>query len=114
MEPMIITSEQFAMKLCQALDIDFTKARRLIVDCQAGEPVQVYVEMFGNEKMLDVDLPTREEISLHIVEDVPNVPIGPTNYGPMMPPVGTSVQTKYMTEEEMEQTLAKMAKDSQL
>jgi len=56
----IITGNEYGMKLCEALGIDpiKTKVKRIVLDVQANEPVRVYVELFGTNGLLDIQLPT--------------------------------------------------------
>jgi len=45
------------MILCEALELDPNLVRRIIVDVKysAGELVCVYVEMYGSDKLLEID-----------------------------------------------------------
>lgn len=41
-------------KLCEALNLDNTRVRRIIIDSVFDEPVRVYIELLGT-KMLQLD-----------------------------------------------------------
>lgn len=64
----VISSYKYAEQLCKALGIDTSKAkaRRIVIDVCADQPVKVYVELFGTDALLDVQLPTSDiEIVSH-------------------------------------------------
>lgn len=42
--------------------------RRVVIDVQAGEPVVMYVEMWGDERLLDV-VPTLEGIEVRVLSE---------------------------------------------
>lgn len=53
--PRVITSEAFAGALAGAGIIhDVSRVRRIVIDAEAGHVVRVYVERFGDERLLDV------------------------------------------------------------
>jgi hypothetical protein len=64
----IITGDKYGEQLCEALGIDTSKGKvaRIVIDVRPDEPVRVYVELFGTDKLLDVQLPTSDvEIVMH-------------------------------------------------
>jgi len=52
---MPMEADQFMKTVCEAIGVDHTMARRVIVDGQAGEPIKVYVERFADKAVLDLD-----------------------------------------------------------
>lgn len=52
---MTIKSEKFAQALADAgIIADSTLVRRIVIDAQAGKPLMVYVEYFGDRQWLNV------------------------------------------------------------
>jgi hypothetical protein len=50
-----ITSEKFGQALADAGVIaDASLVRRIVIDAEAGKPLMVYVEYFGDSRWLDV------------------------------------------------------------
>lgn len=55
----IATGDEFGKQICEALGIDLSKGptRRIVLDIQVNEPIRVYVEMIGTDKLVDIKLP---------------------------------------------------------
>jgi hypothetical protein len=71
--PAVITAEAFARALAGAGVIhDIHRVRRVVVDAEAGSAVRVYVERYGDERLLNV-VPTLNGI------EIIGVPAGPAN-----------------------------------
>jgi hypothetical protein len=51
----IISALPLSEVVCKALGLDPGEVHRVIVDINAEFPVAVYVEMFGTDKLLEVD-----------------------------------------------------------
>lgn len=51
----VAKADDLSTKVCQALGIDPGTVARLIIDCQAGEPVFVHVQLVGSMKLLEID-----------------------------------------------------------
>jgi hypothetical protein len=64
----IPTSDNWAKKVCKALGIDDELVYRLVIDCQVGDPIRVYVQMYGSDRMLEVATPSTQEVDIHILE----------------------------------------------
>lgn len=53
----------------KGIGIDVPLARRTVIDLQAGKPAKVYVEGYGDEKILSLRFPyERSEIEVHEME----------------------------------------------
>jgi hypothetical protein len=56
-QPRIITTEKFWRALVDAgVFREDEKVRRIVIDAQAGDAVVMYVERWGDERLLDVAL----------------------------------------------------------
>jgi len=60
----IIRSDDWAVELLKALGLDHTKNRRVIIDCEAGYPIKIYLESFGDERLWDVRMPPLEVVQI--------------------------------------------------
>jgi hypothetical protein len=70
-QPPVITAEAFAQALARAGVIrDIHRVRRVVVDAEAGSTVRVYIERYGDERLLDV-VPTLDGV------EISGVPAGP-------------------------------------
>lgn len=49
-----IRSDEVAALVCEALDINPHMVRRIVLDLEANEPVMAYVEMYGSQRLLDI------------------------------------------------------------
>lgn len=56
----IETIQEWQRQLCKALDLDVNSTRRIVIDIQANQPIRVYVEQFGTNKLLSVESPKIE------------------------------------------------------
>lgn len=61
-DPKIVTAADYADQLLEALGIDnkITMVRRIVIDVTVGEPVRVYLEAFGTNRLLTVKLPVTD------------------------------------------------------
>jgi hypothetical protein len=50
----IISGAEISKQLCGALGLDPNLVRRIVLDFGANDPVTAYVEMYGDERMLDI------------------------------------------------------------
>ncbi len=51
----IISGDEIGIKICKALDIDPDLVRRVVLDTVGPfEPLVVYIEIYGDEKLLDI------------------------------------------------------------
>jgi len=54
-ESIVATGNKFIETVCPALGIEATLVKRVILDAKFGDIVNVYVEMLGSTKMLNID-----------------------------------------------------------
>jgi len=47
-------ADDLAVQVCKALDIDPEMVRRVVIDLEVGNAARVFVEMWGDKKLLDV------------------------------------------------------------
>lgn len=52
-----IRSDDYAIKICEALGIESNRVRRVVIDAKAGETLKVYVELVGVSQTVDIPLP---------------------------------------------------------
>lgn len=64
----VVRAEEYAIKVCEALGVDHTQVRRVVIDAKAGEALQIYVQFFGAAEILDIDLPFTPENPVEIVK----------------------------------------------
>lgn len=50
----IMKSDALFDKIAPALGLDDSEIRRIIIDLNVGYPVKVYVEMFGDDRLLKI------------------------------------------------------------
>jgi len=50
----IIRSDEVTVEVCKALGLDPGKVRRVVLDLNINEPLTAYVEMYGDERFLDI------------------------------------------------------------
>lgn len=62
--PKIIEASQFVDYISSSLSLNPNEVRRLVIDALAGEPIKIYVEMFGTERMLKVSPPDFSRASI--------------------------------------------------
>jgi len=48
-------SKVIALAICEAIGIDANFVQRIILDLQVEDVVKVYVQMMGDEQLLDID-----------------------------------------------------------
>lgn len=48
-------ADQLMTKVCEAYGIDVSRVGRIIIDAKPMEPLKVYVELYGNQQMLQLD-----------------------------------------------------------
>jgi len=53
--PAVIHGLEFVEQLCEALGLPVQQTRRIIIDVQYDCTVSVYAEMYGSQKILDLD-----------------------------------------------------------
>lgn len=53
----IIRGNPFLERLCAALGLDPAKTRRIVLDVSVSDAITVYTEQYGDEQLLDLDLP---------------------------------------------------------
>jgi hypothetical protein len=62
--PATIRGDEFALRFLAALGIDGAKSRRLIIDCEAQHVMRVYVEYYGDARVLDIQFPGPGEVEI--------------------------------------------------
>lgn len=60
----IIQSDELCIKICEGLKIDYSLVSRVILDLKAGEPIRVYIAMFGDENLLSINFDALQEIAV--------------------------------------------------
>jgi len=50
----IFRSDEVAVGICKALGISPDRVRRVVLDCDISEPLKAYVEMYGDERFLNI------------------------------------------------------------
>lgn len=55
---MLTSSNEYGAAICKAMGVDPNKVSRVVVDAKEGEPLRVYMEMFGGHELVTVNLPT--------------------------------------------------------
>ena len=79
MATQIINSDKWMQQVLRAMGIDPTHVGRVVVDAQAGELLQVYVQYYGGPEMLDVQPPSAEFAQVAIIgTPQPTAPEDPT------------------------------------
>ncbi len=53
-----ILAKDFIEKWAEALDVEPTETRRIVIVAEACCALQVYVEKYGTDRMLSIDVPT--------------------------------------------------------
>jgi hypothetical protein len=61
-KPKIIRGDKWAAEFLVAIGQDPTKNRRVIIDCEVGQPVRIYLENFGDERLYNVRMPPLEVV----------------------------------------------------
>lgn len=51
----LVDSLTVGAQLCNVLGLDPNEVTRIILDVHVGEPVVVYVQMYGSLRLLDID-----------------------------------------------------------
>lgn len=49
---------ELIVKIAKAIGADGAKIRSMVIEAKVGQPVIVYIEAFGDEKLLKIDWPT--------------------------------------------------------
>lgn len=66
----IIHAREFLRKVCEAVSVDFSTVRRVVLDIPFDNYVTVYVEQLGTNKLLEIDMQS-DGIDF-VVKDVSN------------------------------------------
>ncbi len=64
----IARADDWVVKWAEALGIEPSETRRIIIDAEAGSALRVYVEKLGTTKMYDIEIPDLSETEIHILE----------------------------------------------
>lgn len=62
--PPMVSSSEFALRFLKALGIDGARCRRLIIDAEVQHVLKVYVEYYGDERVLDIRFPELGEVDI--------------------------------------------------
>lgn len=65
--PKMIRADGFILKVAKIIEIDSNRIRRIVIDAKFNQIVLVYVEMVGDERMLDIKM-DKSEIKIMNVE----------------------------------------------
>lgn len=68
-DPRVIAGRDWARQVCKALSLDPLKVRRIVIDAQVGEVLSVYIEAWGDDRLIDIQLP--DAASLNLVTNLP-------------------------------------------
>ena len=60
----IIQGNPFHERLCAALGIDPKKTRRIVLDVSVDDAISVYIEQYGDERLLDLELPALPTVAI--------------------------------------------------
>ncbi len=60
----ILLSNRWATDLLTALGLDATRNRRVIIDCEVGQPVKIYLENYDDERLYNVRMPPLEIVRI--------------------------------------------------
>jgi hypothetical protein len=55
-----ILGNKMILQLCDRLGFQARLVRRIVIDAQHSSVVKVYVEFFGDERLLDIEIPGGE------------------------------------------------------
>ena len=58
----LVGADTLATKICEAMKIDPASVARVVIDLQAGDVGWVYVQMLGDESLLDIDFGAHFEV----------------------------------------------------
>lgn len=62
-----IRSDEFVMKWAEALGLDPLDehyVRRLVIDAEAGQPLRIYVERYGTDRLLEIVPPSPASVEI--------------------------------------------------
>lgn len=62
-----ILADDFVIKWATALGIDADRVRRVVIDAEAGNAIMVYVEQYGTDELLHLDVPNPTSMDIKIV-----------------------------------------------
>lgn len=68
MKPKLIRSDPWITQLISAIGLDGARVRRVVLDAEVGQSIKVYVECFGDERLLTIGTPPREAVQIHMTE----------------------------------------------
>jgi len=57
---MATKADDYGTAICEALNIDPNKVRRVVIDATAGELLRVYIEYYGGPELVTIKLPATE------------------------------------------------------
>lgn len=63
-----IIADEFIKQLCDELGLDNTKVRRIVIDAEVRCVVKVYVDLFGNQRLMKVGIPDTN-VRVEILEE---------------------------------------------
>jgi hypothetical protein len=64
---MKITGSRFVQKWAEALGVEPNETARIVIDARPGEVLRVYVEKFGTERMLHIDPPDPQSVTVEVL-----------------------------------------------
>ena len=65
----LIRSDEWIVELLRTLNIDHARVRRVIIDAKVGQVPILYIEHYGDTRMLDVETSILNEV---IIRENPN------------------------------------------
>jgi hypothetical protein len=65
--PSIKSSDAFMIRLCEVMRIDPSRVSRIVMDLQVGKPMKCFIEYFGGEELLRLEIPS--ELEIYTVKD---------------------------------------------
>lgn len=59
-----IRSNEWALKVCEALGVDAGDVSEIVVVARAEQPLEVEIKRYGNYKFLDIEFPNANDVDI--------------------------------------------------
>jgi len=63
-----ISGQEWITHVVKCLGLEHLRVRRVVIDAAYDSAVEVYVECFGSEELLDVEPPEAGTVSVRVIE----------------------------------------------
>lgn len=67
MSSKFVMSRDFVQKWAEALGVDPGETSRIVIDAKADSVLTIYVEKFGTERMLSIEVPDPGSVKLEVL-----------------------------------------------